>query len=112
MDNNNTNHHPNKVGLRERTLSVKSSKALNTLDALRTTLTDYETECTELQEELKGSSNNNNNSQNILSIKNRLAQMNGEVEKLQNRGIDAVETFDLVSAKTEAKQERKELNQR
>ena len=43
----------------------------------------------------------------LLSVKHRLAQLNGDLEKFQFTKIDAVETSELNSGKTDAKAHRK-----
>jgi hypothetical protein len=48
----------------------------------------------------------------LLAIRGELAQLNGNIEKLQCTGIDAVVTAELTSGKTEAKEQRKGLTKR
>jgi hypothetical protein len=44
-------------------------------------------------------------------VKNRLAILNGDVEKLQAKKIDGVATTELTSGQSEARTNRKLLNQ-
>lgn len=46
----------------------------------------------------------------LAAAKNRLAQLNGDLERFQFGKVDAVETTELTSGKAQAKQQRKRLN--
>lgn len=48
----------------------------------------------------------------LLEAKDQIAQMNGNLEKLQYNGVDSIITAELESGKEKAKEKRKALNQR
>ncbi len=48
----------------------------------------------------------------LLECKDQIAQMNGNLEKLQYAGVDSIITADLDTGKELAKEKRKALNQR
>lgn len=57
-----------------------------------------------------GGDNSENNTMRLIMAKNELAQIAGDLERMQCRELDAIETAELISGKNEARLHRKALN--
>ena len=91
----------------ERRYSQISARTLQRLDSLETTYDEMAAAVSEIKLALDAGVSR----EDLLSVKHRLAQLNGDLEKFQFTKIDAVETSELNSGKTDAKAHRKALNQ-
>ena len=92
----------------ERRYSQISARTLQRLDSLETTYDEMAAAVSEIKLALDAGVSR----EDLLSVKHRLAQLNGDLEKFQFTKIDAVETSELNSGKTDAKAHRKARNQR
>jgi len=88
--------------------SARSSAALDKLSSLEVQLSGLEEQFKTLV--VKASEGPEMNL--VLQIKDQLALMNGQVDKLQMHGVDSVLVEDLVSAQKEAREKRRELTKR
>ena len=86
-------------------LSIESVKTLDHLDDLKQTFELMQQEAEKIH---KGTDMNNYKS--VKKSKNKLAQLLGNIEKLQFNKLDAVTTVHLDSGKVAAKTNRRELN--
>lgn len=91
-------------------VSPRSATALNKLER-------YNQEVQELEEEVAGIESALQDyprtpRARLLEAKDQIAQMNGNLEKLQYNGVDSIITAELESGKERAKEKRKALNQR
>jgi hypothetical protein len=91
-----------------RKLSTLSASTLQTLGGLKMTLDHYEKQLLTANSLV----HTGGSSERLLAMRGELAQLNGNIEKLQCTGIDAVVTAELRSGKTEAKEQRKDLTKR
>ncbi len=87
----------------ERRYSQISARTLQRLDSLETTYDEMAAAVSEIKLALDAGVSR----EDLLSVKHRLAQLNGDLEKFQFTKIDAVETSELNSGKTDAKAHRK-----
>ena len=92
-----------------RSFSILSEKALMSLESLNEQLVTYEDELHRAEDIY---SKMYDSADELIKIKNDLAQLNGKVDKLQMVGIDGVITAELHSGRDVAKTTRKELNKR
>ena len=86
-----------------RRYSQISARTLQRLDSLETTYDEMAAAVSEIKLALDAGVSR----EDLLSVKHRLAQLNGDLEKFQFTKIDAVETSELNSGKTDAKAHRK-----
>lgn len=85
--------------------SVRSADAIDTLNTLDGAFASMAQRVSNLEKAIDP-----NNLESIIAAKNDLAQIIGDLEKLQCNKLDAVETSDLHSGQQEAKAHRKALN--
>ena len=86
-------------------LSIESVKTLDHLDDLKQTFELMQQEAEKIHK-----STDMNNYKSVKKSKNKLAQLLGNIEKLQFNKLDAVTTVHLDSGKVAAKTNRRELN--
>jgi hypothetical protein len=89
----------------DRQYSVQSSQAINTLNSLDNAFATMAQRVADLDKSIDP-----RNLESIITAKNNLAQIIGDLEKLQCNKLDAVETTELHSGQVEAKAHRKALN--
>ena len=82
--------------------SYKSLQALNALQKHEDSLIQIEQKIIYIE--------NTININNYISLIDRLAQLNGDIDKIQYEGIDSIITADLNSGKIKIKNIRKYLN--
>lgn len=89
-----------------RDASLKNQPSLRSFPSIEAKLTAAEKRFAQIKQQ-KDSSH-----YQVLEVMNRLAIMIGELEKVQDTKIDAVQTVELVSGKEVARNSRKDLNRR
>lgn len=86
--------------------SVASTKTLSSLDKVSEEYSNMVTKVDDIEK-----STDLNNATNVLDAKHLLAQIAGNIDKLQFNKLDAIQTTDLNSGKEIARTQRKGLNQ-
>jgi TolA-binding protein len=91
-------------------VSPRSAAALNKLQRYNQEVEDLENEVADIEAALQDYPRTPR--ARLLEAKDQIAQMNGNLEKLQYSGVDSIITAELESGKERAKEKRKALNQR
>jgi len=91
-------------------VSPRSAAALNKLQRYNQEVEDLENEVADIEAALQDYPRTPR--ARLLEAKDQIAQMNGNLEKLQYSGVDSIITAELASGKERAKEKRKALNQR
>jgi hypothetical protein len=88
--------------------SQVSLKAINNLEVYETKMDEMETELQDIESEVAQAKAQSD----LPGVKNRLAQLNGHLDKLQATKIDSIITAELKSGNAPAKTKRKALTRR
>lgn len=91
--------------------SKASSNALKRLDSVEKNIEGIVHRVEDVVSIARGPDANSDDVTQLLKSKNELVQIMGDLERLQFKGLDAVDTSELQSGKTEARNQRKSLNQ-